>query len=148
MHLRRGRDQHQLAQALRLRGGEGQPDRPAERVCQQEEWLGDRQPLQHLGEIPQKLFQRIGRTRLLGLIVAAQIGGDHPIVLAEIGDLVLPLLGIAPSTMNADDRAACGQFGRPNIDHTQPDRQRAGDSDGCAGKIHILLRRQGDKVTR
>jgi hypothetical protein len=56
--------------------------------------------------------------------------------LAEMGDLVLPLLGVAPGAMNADDCAACRHFGRPNIDHTEPNRPRASDSDGCAGKIH------------
>ena len=68
--------------------------------------------------------------------MAAQVGGDHAVVLAEIGDLVVSLLGIAASAMDAHNRAARWRFGGPNVDHTQTNRPGASDSDGCAGKIH------------
>ena len=111
----------------------------------QEEWLRDSHPLQHLSEIPQKFFERIGRAGSLGLIVAAQVGGDHPIITAEIGDLVMPLVGIAASAMDADDRPACGRLGRPNVDHAQANRPRTGDADGCAGEVHVP---SGDEASR
>jgi hypothetical protein len=95
------------------------------------------QLFQHLREIPQKLFQRIGTAGYIALAMAAQIGGDHAVTVGKGSNLVFPLVGITASTMDHHNRALW--FWRPGIDHTQLDWAIASNPNGRAWKFHWFL---------
>src|SRR5262245_18520125 len=136
MNLGRSGHQEQLTDSLWLGGGKGEADRTAERMRHKDERLGDPQPFESLSEICEEFFERVRRAWPLGLTVAAQVGRDDAIALAEMVDLMLPLYGLPTRAMDANDRSARRQHLRPGVDRTQAHWQCAGDADGCTWELH------------
>jgi hypothetical protein len=83
-------------------------------VRHQEKRLADLETVEQLGEIPQKLLQRIGGTRRFGLTVTAQVERNNTVVAGKAGYLRQPLFGAPAGAVNEHHRTA-HRRGRCNI---------------------------------